>query len=132
MKTIGSILLPLTMLFLAGPSYSEPPFGPWNADVRVADETVHLHVPSPPRRPSVYNGPQGAAWILIRFFQVAVSPQDGPNCRFSPVCSAYGKRAVERHGLIAGLALACERIIRCNPYTPPGDDPVPVRILGDR
>ncbi len=122
----------IIVLLTAAPLHAAPPFMPWNADVHVGDETVHLHTHPAVRNSTVYSGPQGAAYFLIRFFQEAISPQDGPNCRFSPTCSAYGRRAVERHGMLAGLMLACERIIRCNPYSPPGNDPVPQSIFGNR
>ena len=63
---------------------------------------------------------------------MVISPQDGPNCRFEPVCSAYGKHALEKHGLILGLMLAGDRVIRCNPYNPPGKDPCPDTIYDIR
>ncbi|HSV95754.1 MAG TPA: membrane protein insertion efficiency factor YidD [Spirochaetota bacterium] len=78
----------------------------------------------------MYGGPQAAGYLLIRFFQVVISPQDGPNCRFHPVCSVYAAAAVERFGLLAGSVLAGDRVLRCNPYTPPGEDPLPLEILG--
>ncbi|MBN2041904.1 MAG: membrane protein insertion efficiency factor YidD [Spirochaetes bacterium] len=62
---------------------------------------------------------------MIRAFQKFISPQDGPNCRFHPTCSRYGKVAVLRYGAFIGALLAGDRIIRCNPFTPPGEDPVP-------
>ncbi|HNU91287.1 MAG TPA: membrane protein insertion efficiency factor YidD [Spirochaetota bacterium] len=68
--------------------------------------------------------------MLIRFFQVVISPQDGPNCRFHPTCSAYAAAAVERFGMFAGSLLAGDRVLRCNPYTPPGEDPLPMEIFG--
>lgn len=127
---IVPVIIPLLLcagLPLDGAS-AAPPFVPWNAEVQIADECIDLPVQPPRKLTPVYNGPQGAIYFFIRFFQVAISPQDGPNCRFSPVCSAYGKKAVERHGALWGLFLACNRIIRCNPFTPPGDDPVPERL----
>jgi uncharacterized protein len=128
---IVPVIIPL--LLLAGPpldgASAAPPFVPWNAEVQIADECMDLHAHPPRKLTPVFNGPQGAAYFLIRFFQVAISPQDGPNCRFSPVCSAYGKKSVERHGTLWGLFLACNRIIRCNPFTPPGDDPVPEHLF---
>lgn len=108
---------------------AEKRFIPWNAEVRIADENlIPEYVPSKRVR-KVYNGPQGGAYFIIRFFQVVISPQDGPNCRFEPVCSAYGRHAIEKHGMIMGLFLAGERIIRCNPYNPPGRDPCPDSIF---
>ncbi|MCU0822845.1 MAG: membrane protein insertion efficiency factor YidD [Spirochaetes bacterium] len=78
---------------------------------------------------NVYSAPQGGAFFLIRFFQIFISPQDGPGCRFKPTCSHYGKHAVLRYGSLLGSILAGERLLRCNPYSPPGPDPVPQRIF---
>ncbi len=113
-------------------------FGPWIKDVRIGDENVILLLHPPKKKDSeklrpvlnLYNGPQTGAFFLIRFFQVCISPQDGPNCRFDPVCSVYAKRAVERFGAFVGAVMAGERLIRCNPYYPPGKDPVPESLTG--
>ena len=105
-------------------------FIPWDAMVTVGDENQershhHRHGIRP-----VYNGPAAAGYFMIRFFQEVISPQDGPNCRFKPTCSRYGREAVEQYGLLIGGFLAGDRIIRCNPYSPPGNDPLP-RSLGE-
>lgn len=122
---------PIACLILAlAPAMSlADEFAPWNADVAVGDaffSRSHRHAEA--RKSSVYNGAQAGAWFLIRFFQVAISPQDGPNCRFHPTCSRYGKEAVETHGGLTGAFMAGDRLIRCNPYNPPGDDPVPKKL----
>ncbi|MDY6933197.1 MAG: membrane protein insertion efficiency factor YidD [Spirochaetota bacterium] len=80
---------------------------------------------------NVYNSPQGGTYFLIRFFQIVISPQDGPSCRFHPTCSNYGRIAILRFGAIIGAMLAGDRIIRCNPYSAPGEDPVPESIIGE-
>ncbi|HET9794244.1 MAG TPA: membrane protein insertion efficiency factor YidD [Thermoanaerobaculia bacterium] len=46
-------------------------------------------------------------------------------CRFTPTCSLYGLEAVRRHGFFPGLALAGWRVLRCNPWSKGGNDPVP-------
>ena len=46
-------------------------------------------------------------------------------CRHIPTCSNYAIEAIETHGSIYGTALAIKRILRCNPFTKPGYDPVP-------
>lgn len=62
---------------------------------------------------------------VIRFYQIALSPYFGSQCRFSPTCSEYAKEAVTRHGALKGAWLAVRRIGRCHPYHPGGHDPVP-------
>ena len=67
---------------------------------------------------------------LIRFYQKFLSPlKRHPTCRFTPTCSAYAIEALQKRGLIVGLALTAWRILRCNPYGAGGYDPVPERKL---
>jgi len=120
-------------------------FKPWDSHEKAGDECLELidveikksHPSSCANnilqyRPSgVFNGVQGGAFFLIRFFQVVISPQDGPNCRFVPVCSSYGRQAVEKYGALLGAMLAGERLLRCNPYSRPGHDPVPEKVFED-
>ena len=47
------------------------------------------------------------------------------SCRFTPTCSNYGIEAIKKHGSFKGSILTIKRIIRCNPFTKPGYDPVP-------
>lgn len=63
--------------------------------------------------------------ILIKFYQKFISPMFPPSCRFTPTCSQYTFEAVEKYGPIKGLFLGIKRILRCNPFFPGGDDPVP-------
>ena len=63
--------------------------------------------------------------LLIRFYQVGISPLIGPRCRFQPTCSQYAVEALRTHGLIRGLGLGLMRILRCHPWHPGGYDPVP-------
>lgn len=63
--------------------------------------------------------------VLIRGYQLAISPFLGRSCRYYPTCSAYAIEAVERHGALKGGWLACKRICRCHPWHPGGYDPVP-------
>lgn len=62
---------------------------------------------------------------LLRFYQYAISPMLGRNCRYHPTCSAYAVEAVERHGALKGGWLALKRVGRCHPFKPGGYDPVP-------
>lgn len=72
--------------------------------------------------------PRSITQSLIRLYQKAFSPSLLSSCRFTPTCSDYALEAIERHGVIAGGALAAWRILRCNPFTRGGFDPVPVRL----
>jgi len=63
--------------------------------------------------------------FLIRFYQKFVSPFFPPSCRYAPTCSQYTFEAVQKYGVIKGLFLGIKRILRCNPFFPGGDDPVP-------
>ncbi|AFD07611.1 membrane protein insertion efficiency factor YidD [Solitalea canadensis] len=62
---------------------------------------------------------------LIRFYQYAISPLLGQNCRFTPTCSQYGVDAIKKHGPWKGGWLTIKRISRCHPWGGHGHDPVP-------
>ena len=57
-----------------------------------------------------------------------LSPALGPRCRYEPSCSSYAAEAVRRFGAARGLLLACWRLLRCNPFSHGGFDPVPERF----
>lgn len=63
--------------------------------------------------------------LLVRGYQIVISPILGPSCRYYPTCSAYALQAVERHGALRGSGLALRRIARCHPWHEGGYDPVP-------
>jgi len=63
--------------------------------------------------------------VLIKFYQLAVSPWLGKNCRYDPTCSYYTLEALKVHGLIKGGWLAMKRIGSCHPWGGEGYDPVP-------
>ena len=63
--------------------------------------------------------------LLVRGYQLLISPLLGPRCRFYPTCSQYAKEAIEKYGALKGGRLAVWRILRCNPFTRGGYDPVP-------
>jgi len=63
--------------------------------------------------------------ILIRAYQLVLSPLLGPRCRFYPSCSHYAIEAIETHGALRGSWLSAKRICRCHPFNPGGFDPVP-------
>ena len=62
--------------------------------------------------------------LLVRFYQIAISPLKPPTCRFTPTCSSYALEALKRHGLFKGGMLAIRRIMRCHPWGGSGYDPV--------
>lgn len=66
-----------------------------------------------------------AALLLIRIYQLLISPLLGPRCRFYPSCSHYAAEAIGRHGFWTGGRLALRRLVRCHPLNPGGVDPVP-------
>ncbi|EFK55746.1 membrane protein insertion efficiency factor YidD [Sphingobacterium spiritivorum] len=63
--------------------------------------------------------------LLIRFYQLFISPLLGANCRYTPTCSQYGMEAIKKYGPFKGGWLAIKRILRCNPWGGHGHDPVP-------
>lgn len=65
------------------------------------------------------------AIVLIRAYQLLLSPFAGGACRFEPSCSQYALTAVEAHGAWRGLRLALRRVASCHPLGRSGFDPVP-------
>jgi len=65
--------------------------------------------------------------VLIRAYQYALSPMFGQRCKFYPTCSNYAIEALREHGILRGAGLATWRIMRCNPFSHGGVDPVPPR-----
>ena len=66
-----------------------------------------------------------AVRTCIRAYQRFLSPLLPRTCRYYPTCSAYALQAVHRHGVVKGLGLGAWRLLRCNPLTDGGYDPVP-------
>ncbi|HEX3977154.1 MAG TPA: membrane protein insertion efficiency factor YidD [Solirubrobacteraceae bacterium] len=60
----------------------------------------------------------------IRAYQLLLSPVVGQRCKYYPSCSEYAAQAVQRYGILRGLVLAGWRLLRCNPWSRGGFDPV--------
>ena len=65
--------------------------------------------------------------LLVRGYQVALSPMMGGCCRFEPSCSEYMIEALTVHGAVKGTLLGLWRILRCHPFGAHGYDPVPLK-----
>ena len=63
--------------------------------------------------------------LLIRIYQVTLSPFIGNSCRYTPTCSNYGIEAIQKYGAFKGGWLTFKRILSCNPWGGSGYDPVP-------
>ena len=66
---------------------------------------------------------------LVRLYRKIISPLKPPCCRFRPTCSAYAIEAFQKRGFFVGLILTIGRILRCNPFSKGGYDPVPEKGL---
>ena len=78
---------------------------------------------------------QAPSWVLqimIRCYQILISPMLPASCRYLPSCSDYTMEAIGRHGALVGLGLALRRLARCHPWGGSGYDPVPVTRGLDR
>lgn len=64
---------------------------------------------------------------LIELYRKFISPLKPPSCRFTPTCSAYAIEAFRKRGFFVGFGLTVWRILRCNPFSKGGYDPVPER-----
>ena len=63
--------------------------------------------------------------LVIRGYQLFISPLLPAACRYNPTCSAYAITAITRFGALKGGWLAAKRILRCHPFVEGGEDPVP-------
>ena len=76
---------------------------------------------------AVTRWPQRGAILLIHGYRFFLSPWIGTGCRFYPSCSVYTETAIQRFGIMRGLWLGLRRILRCHPWHPGGEDPVPTK-----
>lgn len=63
--------------------------------------------------------------FMIRFYRKHISAHFPPVCKYYPTCSSYALEAIEVHGALKGGLLALYRLLRCNPFSKGGYDPVP-------
>jgi uncharacterized protein len=69
------------------------------------------------------------AIALLRGYQRWVSPLLGARCKYYPSCSEYAVQAIGRYGILRGSVLATWRLVRCNPFSHGGYDPVSEQTL---
>ncbi len=82
----------------------------------------------PPRGRAARIARQAAVFplvVLVRFYQICISPYTRPACRYTPTCSQYALEALRRHGPLKGGWLTLKRLARCHPWGGHGYDPVP-------
>ena len=65
---------------------------------------------------------------VIIFYQKYISPMKNTKCPYVPSCSAYGYEAISKYGAVKGGLLTVWRILRCNPFSKGGYDPVPLLL----
>ena len=91
-------------------------------------ETPHENLEDPRLRDmpvTLLNLPRILLLALIRLYQMTLSKTMPSNsCRFYPTCSHYGYQAIYKYGVFKGSLMAAWRVLRCNPFTPGGYDPV--------
>lgn len=82
-----------------------------------------------PTRPRIAAPPASVLATLlvwaVRVYQWTLRPVIGAHCRFEPSCSHYAIEALRCHGALRGAGLSARRVLRCNPWTAGGHDPVP-------
>ncbi len=69
---------------------------------------------------------------LVKFYQTAISPYLGNNCRHQPTCSQYMIEAIEEWGFFKGVLLGIKRLSKCHPYGTSGYDPVPKNQIHEK
>ena len=68
--------------------------------------------------------PKKSAILAVRAYRNLISPCTVDSCRFVPTCSNYAEQALERYGVVGGVPRTFWRILRCNPFSKGGYDPV--------
>ena len=82
-------------------------------------------------RPSLARAARAVAVAPIIVYQRVISPAIPRRCKYEPTCSRYAVEAVREYGILRGLVLAGWRLLRCNPWSYGGYDPVAAqRVFG--
>ena len=84
--------------------------GYWERPLIVPECHISTH-----HYPSFY---QSSALVWIRIYQKGISSQDLPSCVFHPSCSRFAFGSIEQYGVLKGILLASDRLLRCNPFAP--------------
>lgn len=88
-------------------SFHESGGEPWGADAELVSKSIE--VPT-----SKHNIGQKVCQTMIQFFQNYISPIDGPRSSFCPTSSQYALEAIGKYGVLKGIALGCDRLMREN------------------
>ena len=111
MKAIRMILtLSLITSKLSATYYSESANMPWGCDVELIDIKRNVVATQKLKLTPA----QKSCRAMIRFFQVYISPIDGPRSSFYPTSSQYALEAIQKHGVLKGISMGCDRLLREN------------------
>lgn len=105
-----TILLTLITIHLSAKPGSEGAFELWGVDAKLPSNKNEA---LPFQKAKLSRG-QKTCRSMIEFFQVYISPIDGPRSSFYPTSSQYALEAIEKHGVLSGIALGCDRLMREN------------------
>ena len=106
---IHVLLIIFTFIFFRPLFAKEIPFRPWNSKIVKVEKKPQY---------KYSQMPSTASWTLnrfVRFFQIYISPQDGPNCRYIPTCAKYAQICINKYGPFLGIIMFADRYMRCNP-----------------
>ena len=110
------IILIMTISIISSISAQKISFSPWDTKLVKVEQK---------KQAETTKMPSTTSWFLNRFvraFQLYISPQDGPNCRYSPTCAKYGEICINQYGPFLGTIMAVDRFMRCNPFGAWGKD----------
>ncbi len=111
MKAIRMILtLSLITCKLSATYFAESGNMPWGCDVELVDIKQDRVENQKPKLTAA----QKSCRSMIRFFQVYISPIDGPRSSFYPTSSQYALEAIQKHGVLKGIGMGCDRLLREN------------------